>query len=367
MLEKGRLIYEVGRVGSGDPLRATRGGGVDAIGPAAACVRCHQRSGFGLFEGANLIPPITGPALFRNAQPSVQATRRAKGIDHREFPFLTRPPYTDSTLASALREGVAPSGYRFGYLMPRYDLGEEDMSALIAYLRRLSSEPSPGIDDSTAHFALIVAPGQEGARRRAVIDVVQACFEERHPRSHAGQSWQLHVWDLDGAPETWQSQLREKYAEQPVFALVSGLATVEWNPVHHFSQAERLPLLFPNIDVAPGREEGGYAFYFSKGAVLEAEVIARYLRDQAATAGLTRLVQIRQEQGISAKAAAALRSATKGLVAVEDRVIDRASPDEIARSLTGLSSTDALVVWQFTRDQSPFSRTLSHCDHSRRS
>jgi len=67
MIEKGRLIYEAGQLGSGEPLRANRGeDGIAATGRAAACINCHQKSGFGLFEAANLVPPVTGPGLFAN-------------------------------------------------------------------------------------------------------------------------------------------------------------------------------------------------------------------------------------------------------------------------------------------------------------
>src|SRR6185295_16749967 len=70
VMEKGRLIYEAGQLGAGAPLTASRGeDGVAVTGRAAACINCHQKSGFGLFEAANLVPPVTGPSLFANAGP----------------------------------------------------------------------------------------------------------------------------------------------------------------------------------------------------------------------------------------------------------------------------------------------------------
>ena len=107
VIERGRRIYEAGQLGSGEPLRAQRGEqGMVVSGRAAACINCHQRSGFGLFEAANLVPPVTGPSLFSNAQPRNQAPRRAKGVEHQEFSFLTRPPYDELSLARAL-SGIA--------------------------------------------------------------------------------------------------------------------------------------------------------------------------------------------------------------------------------------------------------------------
>jgi hypothetical protein len=344
-LERGRLIYERGRLGSGEPLVADRGGGVVSTGEAAACIKCHQRSGYGLFEATNLVPPVTGPALFDKARPKSQAPRHAKGMEHLEFSFLTRPAYTEETLARSLREGVSPSGHRFQYLMPRYALGDADMSALIDYLRQLSSSPSPGIDHTSAHFATVIAPGQPSARRQAVIDTLTACFEERHPPNGPGQAWHLHVWDLTGTPDGWQAQLEAKYAEQPVFALVSGLGSDEWAPVHDFAESRGIPQLFPNIDIAASPHEGIYSFYFSKGLILEAQVIARYLADDAQATGLKRVVQLHRAEGPGAKAAEALRSAMRGATPVEDRILKQSTAEALRSALSELAQTDALVLW----------------------
>jgi hypothetical protein len=352
LIEKGRRIYEAGRLGSGEPLRADRGEqGIAASGKAAACSNCHQRSGFGLFEASNLVPPVTGPSLFDNARAGTTTTRRAKGSEHEEFAFLARPAYDDASLASALREGVSPSGHRFQYLMPRYALNEEDMAALIAYLHQLSREASPGIDATAAHFATVVAPGQDAGRRRAFIDVLSACFREHHPAGAGGQAWHLHVWELSGAAKSWQAQLEAKYAERPVFALISGLGGDEWEPVHEFAEAAKIPSLFANVDVAPSAEQDLYSFYFSKGVILEAEVLAQYLRETGKGSALTRVVQLLLADSAGVKAAARLRDALKGqAMSSEERVLEQATPAAIAANLQQLTSGDALVIW-LERDQ----------------
>ena len=354
LIEQGRLIYEAGQLDSGALLSADRGDqGLAATGRTAACINCHQRSGFGLFEAANLVPPVTGPSLFNNAQPRAPAPRRAKGIQHQEFSFLTRPPYDEGSLARALREGISPSGHRFQYLMPRYALNDNDMAALIAYLRQLSLQPSPGIDHATAHFATVVAPGEDVSRRQAFIEVLRACFHERHPPDAGGHTWQLHVWELTGSPDTWPAQLRAKYIEQPVFALISGLGTNEWDPVHRFSQSKKIPSFFPNLDVAPAAEQDVYSFYFSRGVVLEAEVLGQYFIETASTSGLTRVVQLEMDGSAGGKAAAALRNVLEQQsIAVEDRVLKQATPEEIVAKLFDLTRSDMLVIW-LNRGQLP--------------
>jgi len=345
MLERGRRIYETGQLGSGEPLRAHRGEqGVAVSGRAAACINCHQKSGFGLFEATNLVPPVTGPSLFMNAQARSQPRRHAKGMEHEEFSSLTRPPYDEASLARAISEGVSPSGYRFQYLMPRYALDAEDMAALIAYLRQLSAQPSPGIDRAAAHFAVVIAANQEAGRRQAVLEVLAACFRERHPPDAGGQAWHLRVWDLTGAPETWGAQLDTKLREQPVFALISGLGEADWDPVQRFAEREKLPSLFPNLSLAPAAPANGYSFYFSRGARLEAEVLAQYLRETEAVSGWRRLLQLYLAAGPGRLPAAALRRALEGQ-AIEDRQLAQATAEAMAAQLADLGPGDVLVLW----------------------
>jgi hypothetical protein len=231
--------------------------------------------------------------------------------------------------------------------MPRYALGDADMKALTAYLRQLSAEPSAGADAQRMDFATVIAPGQNPMRRRAVIDVLRTCFQERYPEGRGRQAWQLLVWDLAGAPEGWASQLRSKYAEHPVFAIISGLGADEWAPVHQFCEREQIPCLLPNIDALPEGTKGHYSFYFSKGVVLEAQVVARYLAANASGLGLDRVVQLRPEAGTGAIGAMALREAmgTAGM-AIQDRVLHAtAGPKEFQSLTAGLKKSDALVVW----------------------
>jgi hypothetical protein len=274
-------------------------------------------------------------------------------MEFRDYHFRTRPPYDDATLARAIREGVSPVGHVFSYLMPRYELSEGDMKALIAYLRALSDKPSPGADAERAEFATVVAPGVDPARREAFLGVLKACFQERHPEPTEGEAppddhqvWRLHVWDLAGPPDTWERQLQGRYASQPVFALVSGLGAHEWAPVERFCQTSRIPCLFPNVEAPGSPAAGWYTFYFSKGVLLEAEVLARYLKDRREPMGLTRLVQVSRPEGSGPRGAAHLRAALEGSgIAVEDRTLTATDVDAVRAAVQGLGKSDALVLW----------------------
>jgi hypothetical protein len=353
LVEAGRRIYEEGLLPSGESLKGIRRGGFEAVGREVACVLCHQRSGLGLTEGAVPVPPVSSPALFRNERPLTlgRTPLLAPRMQLQDYHFRTRPPYDDDTLARAIREGLSPTGHVFNYLMPRYPLSEDAMAALLAYLRQLSDRPSPGVNGQIAHIATVVAPAMDPARRESYLGVLQACVAERHPELEGEAPpgylpWRLHVWDLVGPPETWGQQLQEHYVRQPVFALVSGLGSDQWSPVEAFCESNRIPCLFPNLEV-PGTPTGGrYSFYFYKGVLLEAEVAARYLKDRRARLGISRVVQVSGADGSGIRAAAALRSALDGAgIGVEDRVLTGSQGDVGGSPLEGLTPADALVLW----------------------
>src|SRR5262249_11272390 len=149
----GREIYLHGVLGSGQPLEGKRGsGGAPVAGADAACVSCHQRSGFGSVEGLLRIPPIAGAYLF-HARPR---TAQQRDLPYIEAIKADREPYTPETLARAIREGVDSQGRPFAPLMPRFQMGDSDMSALVSYLKSLEVGSSPGVTDKEIHFATVI-------------------------------------------------------------------------------------------------------------------------------------------------------------------------------------------------------------------
>jgi hypothetical protein len=237
-------------------------------------------------------------------------------------------------------------------MMPRYRLDDATMGALTAYLRTLSARTSPGADERLAHFATVIAPDTDPARRTMVTDVLRACFRENYPEDYYDPmgkvrredrlAWRLHVWQLEGPEESWKAQLDAKLRAQPVFALVSGLAGENWAPVHDFCNANRIPCLFPNTDLPGSAAETPYNFYLYKGAYLEAEALAQYLTERREELGLKRLVQVSRAGTAGAAAAAHVRQL---LAAGEFTMEDRGFVSDPVALFAGLDKADALVLW----------------------
>jgi len=322
----GRSIFMRGVLASGAPLVGTHGAGVVTSGADAACGSCHQRSGLGSIEGGVSVPPITGDYLFHS---------RAHDTSEPVLPYVeslhgNRDPYTDATLARAIREGLDSQGRPLSVLMPRFALGDEDMEALIAYLKTLNVRQIPGVTDTVLHFATIVTPDADPAKRQGMLEVLEKFVIEKNrfplkpsPRMltsgktqfaksmyMANRHWQLHVWALTGPAAGWRAQLAQHLAAEPVYAVLSGLAGSNWAPVHEFCQDNAIPCLFPNVEAPVIADDDFYSLYFSKGVLLEAQLMARTILAPDSHSGAVEQVYRAADSG--EKAAEALSAQLKG-------------------------------------------------------
>ena len=353
----GETLYRRGLLPSGEPVRAVREAGASMQGTDAACVNCHRRSGLGSSEGRITIPPISGQYLF---------APQGKRLEELGIPFvdtarLNHEPYTDATLARAIREGSGASGRPLNYLMPRYQIDDAAMGELIAYLKGMTVGPAPGASASVLHFATIITPDADPVKRRGMLDVMNKYFIDKNgavartkaPTLYSSHTmmfrverrWQLHVWELTGAPATWGAQLRQHLAAEPVFAAISGLGGSNWEPVHRFCEQQSLPCLFPNVEAPAGNDDDFYSVYFSRGVLLEAQLIARQLAE--AGEPIRRVVQVFRAGDVGEKAARDLQALRGGSgQQIVNRVLKaHGSVQELGAALREVGSADALVLW----------------------
>jgi len=131
-----------------------------------------------------------------------------------------------------------------------------------------------------------------------------------------------------------------------VFAVLSGLGGSNWAPVHDFCEQEHLPCLFPNVEV-PVASGGYYTLYFSKGVLLEADLIAQALGDAGAQAPrAVRQVYRAGDSGAAGAKELAQDLAGRGL-AVHDEALPEgaAGRARLQRVLEHAEAGEALVLW----------------------
>lgn len=372
----GQKLYVDGIRADGTLLTARTQGDVSVSGKRAACVNCHRPSGFGTSEGGYFVPPINGPTLlsdrrldrgrflldrFEQAQPSRYRARLSQ-------PHM-RKAYTSASLAEALRAGVDPSGQNLDQIMPRYDLSNTDAANVFEYLRNLSATPDPGVTSEEIHFATIVARDASPQDRSAFLATMEAYFDWANKNSggersrqgfspyhqsdliDAARNWRLHVWELEGKPETWPEQLKSRYQAEPVFAIISGLAH-EWGPIADFCDDNGIPALFPNTAL-PGRKRDGTTFYFNEGLDLEAQGLALFLsQDEEAS---KRILQIVGQGSLASEPAKIFEQRSK------DRGLEvfLARADQRGNLNAPVSTYERIVVWPGDMTEAGLSHLLS--------
>jgi len=369
LVRAGEAIYLRGELPSGARLRGLRENSVPGVsGTEAACVNCHRHSGLGSTHqsiglngkaSGNQIPPIAGRYLFEGNAGHAEAN-----LPYVDGMRSNRSPYTPATLARALSEGIDADGRPLGSLMPRFQLGDADIAALTAYLNTLYPAHVPGVTATVLHFATIITPEVDPARRAAMLEVMDKYFAERNSRqmvpsapmrasgkTQYGRSmfmvhrqWQLHVWDLTGPPATWGAQLDQFLAREPVLAVISGLGR-DWTPVHQFCEHQRLACLFPNAEVPADTPDDFFELYLSRGVLLEADLIGDSLLSSVSGASVKSVHQVYRAGDSGEAAAHALtRSLRDKGITVHESVLAPGEADPSA-ALRSSAHDDALVLW----------------------
>ncbi len=366
-LEAGKRLYREGSLLSGDALQAIVSHDVPVTGSQWRCETCHGRSGLGGVEGGTLVPPITAEVLFdplalRKEDQFANLFEERETLQFRAAVRnpRSRPPYTELTLATALRQGVDPAGHPLDPAMPRYRLSDQDLANLCAYLESLGRTPPSGIDDTTIHFATVITEGVVPADRESLLSILEAWFQQKNREAdyqkekrgraawdkedvfRTSRHWTLDVWEPKGPEETWTQQLAAFQQRRPVFAMIGGFAAGPWQPIADFCDRFEIPCLFPATALPARTPERGYSVYFSPGLPGEAGVLAAYLRQSGVNS--TGVLQVYRDSFPARAAAEAFRAAFPG-VAGQPLPPGPAPPAGYWRTLIAGKRPGSLVVW----------------------
>jgi ABC-type branched-subunit amino acid transport system substrate-binding protein len=262
-LELGRRIFHEGRNLRGEEIRALLGdGGTALAGPVVACGNCHGADGRGRPEGGVRPPDITWEELTK-PYGHVRADGRRHG------------PFDARSFARAVTEGVDPAGQRIDGTMPRYSLSASELAALTAYLQQLAQLRDPGISDTTVRLGTIVpdqgSVAETGAAIRAMLKAFIGDINE-----HGG----IHGRRLELVVARDIAEARERFAAQPVFALVSPYGIGHEQALSEWTTAQHVAVVAP-FTLSTEGEAPPQWFYLYAG---EAD-LARVLIDYAGRQG----------------------------------------------------------------------------------
>ncbi|HEY4970295.1 MAG TPA: hypothetical protein VII35_10340, partial [Steroidobacteraceae bacterium] len=130
------------------------------------------------------------------------------------------------------------------------------------------------------------------------------------------------------------------------------LAGSNWAPVHQFCERAHLPCLFPNAEVPVVADQDFYTLYFSRGVLLEADLIADRIRapeDGHSTASVLQIYRAGDSGEAAAQAVAASLKA-RGISVRSHALTAGASSQQLNEAVRGASAADTLVLWLRSAD-----------------
>jgi ABC-type branched-subunit amino acid transport system substrate-binding protein len=318
----GKRLYFEGASASGGELRAFVGAGTPVPASAVACASCHGEDGLGRPEGGVVPPAITWSELTKRYGHVHGAGRR-------------HPAFDRKSVVRAVTEGVDPAGNPLDPVMPRFSLSREDAANLVAYLEALDHDRDPGLSTTSLRVAAVLpTSGRLADAGAAMRKVLEASFEELNAGGGIhGRRIELAVAGYDGDAGGAVAALRRLVAEDPPFALVSGLAPGEGDALALLAEKEKLPLVAPFGDAPPSASAGRYAFYALAGVRDLARVLARHAAGEPdARRSRTAVLHADDPAMEEAARAAAAELASAGVAMVERVGFE---PGRLDRALVG--------------------------------
>jgi hypothetical protein len=379
-LKLGERMYRQGILPDGKPMQAMVAADVPVDGRMFTCVNCHQRSGLGSVEGSIITWPVNGKELFvpRRRTGAWQAARQEEGPGAKERWSLpaqyqaadARPAYTSASLATALRNGVDPTGRTLSRSMPRYQIDDSDMEVLINYLKNLSVEPDPGANQNSIRFATVVTEDVSDTDRQAMLSVLQSHIDTHNTQTRPHQRrarsgpfykteqygayrlFELEVWELKGEPDSWRQQLEDYYRANPVFAMLGGIANGSWSTIHKFCEIHEIPCLFPVTDQPVISDTDWYTLYLSKGLYQEGETAANYIRTNLNENHPVRIMQVYRANSGGELLSRGFRHVRGKAAELEEKILDADEKisDELLQQLMLTKQPDIILLWLDQKD-----------------
>jgi len=206
---RGKQIYLQGTTASGREILAYIGeSSLEVPGSAMPCSGCHGLEGIGKPEGGVTPSNLTWEMLTKP-----YGVTHAGGRSH--------PPYTDRGLELAIVRGLDPGGNKLLNVMPRYQMGRDDMADLIAYLKLLGKDVDPGISDNQIVIGTAVPNRPEFlATRNAITAVLTAVFAEVNRNGGIyNRQISFKIAETGDNPEATAANLRRFIADDQIFAM----------------------------------------------------------------------------------------------------------------------------------------------------
>jgi len=270
---RGKQIYLEGNSPSGRPI-AMAMGEQRLVLPARAvtCGGCHGHDGTGRPESGIIPHNVTWKYL-------------TKSYGHEHDSGLVHGPFTPESLKHYLRTGVYPGGERGDPSMPVYDMSDEDLDDLVAYLELLGDDIDPGVGANILTIGTVLPPaGRFAELATAIRQLLESYLANVNQQGGIyGRRLELVVHELVDDPELAPSVLRTWLAAQQPFALVSPFTPDLESVVSDAAGEEDILLIGPwTLYPVDTFSENRHVFYLYAGLAEQVAALVRYAGERLA-------------------------------------------------------------------------------------
>jgi ABC-type branched-subunit amino acid transport system substrate-binding protein len=261
--KRGKALYLRGESASGQEITAVLN---DLHVPASTltCAGCHGARGEGKTEGG----VTAGNLVWSNLTKSYGHTHD-NGRKHNAF--------TEASFIRALTGGIDPAGNKLAVAMPAYRMPQQDMTDLLAYLKRIETDLDPGVsDDKIVIGTLLPEKSALTGLAQSMEDVLQAYFAEVNSRGGIfNRKIELRV--LNGNAGATVTNMKQLIDYSQVFAIVSGLTAGAEDGVATLSRDREVPFIGPST-LLPDRATplNRYIFYLLPGLKEQARSLVNF-------------------------------------------------------------------------------------------
>src|SRR5262249_33836950 len=222
-----------------------------------ACANCHGREGQGKTEGGVSPTNLTWDSLTRPYTVTTPSGRQHSAYD-------------EALLKRAITMGFDPAGNELHVAMPRFRMSLEDMTDLIAYIKKMGKSLDPGLTATTIQLGAVV-PGEGPLSEigRALRGVIEAYFEELNNQGGIfGRRIELLV--MNGG----ETDVRRSVARGGLFALVAPFTAGADETFGAAFEEEQIPVVGP-ITLLPqtGTAAKRHTFYLYSGPAQQARAL----------------------------------------------------------------------------------------------
>ena len=220
-----------------------------------SCANCHGLDGQGKPEGG-VIP----------SNLSWEALTKPYGVTHPSG--RQHPPYTERGLELAITRGLDPAGNKLHVAMPRYQMSREDMTDLIAYLKRVGSDRDLGVTENSITIGTLVpARGELAGVGQAIKAVLSAFFTEVNSQGGIyNRRIELKFVETAETPAATAANVKRFVQDERVFAMTSAFTAGADKEVATLMDELDVPLIGP-LTLSPqiGYPLNRHVFYLLSG------------------------------------------------------------------------------------------------------